>query len=367
MSAQPLEGLNVPSDVWLRIMEKCRVEEILSLEKCCKLFYNLAKSRIVWLKCLQGLEQHEAPDLPPHIPAAGLSKGELRRLVVKATKSSLSWNEIASSPSLLAKSTKEIRIHLKDVNPDEILGEPPTFRLKLFLLPGGKHLLVLWPAGYLQCWSVPEQDLEPQCLWLYPDLPEGASENRPVLLYGLDYDMQRKSRGDVHLLLVNELLQDQFMGERYVDIVCFSPVNNSLKKIYTGKNLEKTYGLPTYMGPGIRGNVFVVYQEIAESPKGTLTINFWNEDTSLTIKEATLDCLELTTEFLICVRRFQDGRRTLAVISISEIFRTINMKTSIEFSELTCTEIPIEQETFSRPEGDVEHLHNALEVQARSK
>lgn len=98
-------------------------------------------------------------------------------------------------------------ISLKDANPDEVLGEPGEFGLQLFLLPGGDHLLIYWPAGYLQCWSVRDK----AWLWVYPDLPEGASEDRPKLLFTFDYDMQEN--GDVHLLLLDEFLQNDQIGD----------------------------------------------------------------------------------------------------------------------------------------------------------
>lgn len=149
-----------------------------------------------------------------------------------------------------------LRIPIADFNVDDVLGEVRLFGLELALLPGGKQLLVSWPAGYIQLWdlfpssssssssssplsssrsskkasssrsknqeppkSKPspspskfEPKSEPKLLWLYPDYPDGPSEDRPLLVDVCHYEMQED--GDVVLVVMNELLQGELLGTR---------------------------------------------------------------------------------------------------------------------------------------------------------
>lgn len=114
-----------------------------------------------------------------------------------------------------------LRIPIADFNVDDVLGEVRLFGLELALLPGGKQLLVSWPAGYIQLWdlfpsssssSPSEPEPEPKLLWLYPDYPDGPSEDRPLLVYVCHYEMQED--GDVVLVVMNELLQGELLGTR---------------------------------------------------------------------------------------------------------------------------------------------------------
>ena len=173
------------------------------LIQCCKLLYELANSRLVWLKCLQSLGPYEPPNIPKHVPLSSLTTKNLRSAAVAARRQTRRW-ESDSSPTL----AREIVISLENANPGEVLGEPVEFGLQLHLLPGGDYLLVFWPAGYLQCWSVHEREW----LWVYPGFPEGASEDRPKLLWEFGYDMQEN--GDVHFLVIDEMLQGDEMGDR---------------------------------------------------------------------------------------------------------------------------------------------------------
>lgn len=148
----------------------------------------------------------------PHVPTTSYDAVELRRIVINARKSARNLEKDSNNSShRTVKYKREVRIPLAEFNLDEVLGEALVFGLELILLPGCKQLLVLWPAGYLQVWDISAQ--EPRLLWLHPDYPEGPPEERPLLLSNLHFELQED--GDINLLLVNDLLQDDLLGERY--------------------------------------------------------------------------------------------------------------------------------------------------------
>lgn len=175
----------------------------------CKILRSLAAERMTWARCLQNLGPHEPPSFSPHTLPSALGVLDLRRLSIRAFQKSRLWDSPRASSSFL-RVTRETVIPIHDTNPDAVLGESQTFGLELFLLPGCDHLAILWPAGYLQIWSLEHKS----CHFLYPDLPEGQSEDRPKLLCCFAYDVQVD--GDIHLLLIEEYLQDPEMGDRCV-------------------------------------------------------------------------------------------------------------------------------------------------------
>lgn len=169
----------------------------------------------------------------PHVPVTSYDAVELRRIVVDARRAAKEsqkrklkkkksrkkkprrkkLNNSEEHPQPVTKQKRTVRIPLADVNPDDVLGELRIFGLELFLLPGNNHLIIAWPAGYITLWDISNPESEPKLQWLYPDYPDGASEERPLLVQTFHYEMQEN--GDIYFLLVNELLQGDLLGERW--------------------------------------------------------------------------------------------------------------------------------------------------------
>ena len=174
----------------------------------------------------------------PHVPVTSYDAAELRRIVADARRAAKEsqrrkskkkkskkkkpkkkkLNNGEERPQPVSKQKRTVRIPLADVNLDDILGELQTFGLELVLLPGNNQLIIAWPAGYITLWDISNPESEPKLQWLYPDYPDGASEERPLLVSTFHYEMQEN--GDIIFLLVNELLQGELLGERW-DITLF--------------------------------------------------------------------------------------------------------------------------------------------------
>lgn len=80
----------------------------------------------------------------------------------------------------------------------EVMGKLSEWGSELLLLPGGQHLLIKWPRGYLQCWNVSTG----ACIQTYPPLPESSSENQQIRVMCFDYDVGHND--NIFLLVISE-------------------------------------------------------------------------------------------------------------------------------------------------------------------
>ncbi|KAH8115625.1 hypothetical protein DFH11DRAFT_1586025 [Phellopilus nigrolimitatus] len=160
-------------------------------------------NKAYWIKCLQALDQEDAPDLPRHIPASKLNASELEALVTRAKQRRLKYTAVES-----LRPTSRVTVPIWFGNWDRALGKSYGFGADVQLLPGGKLLLVLWSEGYLQCLEVPSG----MCVWTHPDPGSYSAHGKHGLrVCNFGYDMQEDNV--VHILTVSKS-QDKYSKER---------------------------------------------------------------------------------------------------------------------------------------------------------
>ncbi|KAH8115832.1 hypothetical protein DFH11DRAFT_1853460 [Phellopilus nigrolimitatus] len=189
----PFDVSAVSNDIWFGIASFFGLDEVLALEATCKFLLAAVSNKYIWLKCLRALDQDCAPDLPRHISVSELAWPDLRSLVVYARRRHLNCTNSQTAP---LRPTREVTVPIGSANSDGALGRVTDFGWRTTLLPGGAILLVLWPAGYLQCWDVRGSE----CIWTYP--PRALLGAQMLRVCNFGYDMQ--ANGDVRALAVSE-------------------------------------------------------------------------------------------------------------------------------------------------------------------
>lgn len=164
--------------------------KLIAHQQTCKFIRSLSSCRVIWIKQLHKLDQERAPDLYPGIVLDALDGAELRRIVARAYRR----HKNCSSASITRITTLSIS---DNVPPRALLGDLSEWGSEIVLLPGGSHLLILWPKGFLQCWDVVSQS----CVWTYPSLHNSAGQQQ---LRVLSFDSDVCRNGYLHLLVLTE-------------------------------------------------------------------------------------------------------------------------------------------------------------------
>ncbi|KAH8118873.1 hypothetical protein DFH11DRAFT_1723711 [Phellopilus nigrolimitatus] len=271
----------------------------------------MSSDKALWLKRLGALDQHDAPDLPPHVSLNDLTSEELRTLVERAQRRYRN----STDPAPL-RPTRKTTIRIKpaiDESRDSLSvltakAEQLTVRpVDTELLPGGALLLVHLEDD-LQCWTVPGGER----VWSHRD--DGPYETKGMKVLRFAYDMQ--TNGDVHVLVVTESF-DELVRERTVTIFTISPHEKSacqsdtsllcrtLKSFwkkptsllykYTPKELEKTYIYYIVGFAKLSGDILAV------SVGNDLLVTFWEEKRSVLIPGCSCHDVHFVDGYLIGV------------------------------------------------------------------
>ncbi|KAH8113691.1 hypothetical protein DFH11DRAFT_316434 [Phellopilus nigrolimitatus] len=269
----PFDVSAVPNDIWFGIASFCGLDEVLALEATCKFLLAAVSNKYIWLKCLRALDQDRAPDLPRHMSVRELAWPDLRSLVVHARRRHSNCTNSQTAP---LRPTREVTVPIGFTNSDGALGRVTDFGWRTALLPGGTLLLVLWPAGYLQCWDVRGSE----CIWTYP--PRASSGARGVQMLrvcNFGYDMQ--ANGDVRTLVVSEST-DSDANERTLEMFKIRPQTGTETLLYKCKpaGLCKVNG--RVQSAKLSGDVAAAYVQ------GHLVLTFWKEDRSVVIHDVRI-------------------------------------------------------------------------------
>ncbi|KAL5488418.1 hypothetical protein ACEPAI_6536 [Sanghuangporus weigelae] len=187
----------------------------------------------------------------------------------------------------------------------------------------------------------------------------GAPEDRPKLLWTFDFDMQEN--GDVHLLLLDEFLQGDEMGDMSWNMMKFSSGASSIEKVFSGQQLSREYGAPVITR--LRNNLAILYQQLWGIPLGTLSVFFINEDKSVTVTCINAECLEVVNDFVICLSNVGNGCKSLNILLLTELYkaaRGINEpQKTVSGSDAFFASMPLESKSFSlrKPQLTINTLH----------
>lgn len=163
---------------------------LIAHQQTCKFIRSLSSSRVIWIKQLHELDQARAPDLYPGMALDALDGTQLRRVVARAYRR----HRNCSFASITRTTTLSLS---KSAFPRESLGDLSEWGSEIVLLPGGSHLLILWPKGFLQCWDVVSQS----CVWTYPS---GHTSPGQKQLRVRSFDSDVCKNDNLHLLLLTE-------------------------------------------------------------------------------------------------------------------------------------------------------------------
>lgn len=171
------------------------------MQLCCT-SRDLISNQQVWLAQIRRLDQAHAPNLHLHVDARTLKSFELRSLVVKAVQGYENWRNGTIGED------KIVCVELNDpptIGSSEISEEKPWFCSYFYyneptysipapmikLVPGGRHLFVLWSNGFLQMVDTETQ----KATWTYPESQAMGELLMPVEAF--DVDFQRHNSATV--------------------------------------------------------------------------------------------------------------------------------------------------------------------------
>jgi len=290
----------VSEDVWIYVMVFCDLRSLLSLEQTCKCIRSLSSSRVIWIMQLHELEQERAPDLYPGLVLDALNGAQLRCIVARAYRRhrncSQAFSPVITRTTILSLTECESR-----TTPRALLGDLSEWGSEIVLLPGGSHLLILWPKGFLQCWDVVSQS----CVWTYPSPPSGGQQLRI-----LSFDSDVCGNGNLLLLVSTE--RTGSIGNSRTLEVFEVPMDKSLDEEHRQSRIDlaSSYGKPDLIK--IHAEIIVIHS------KRSILVRHRTEGRQLIIDDIVLDDVKILDDHLVCLcDRFKS--KSLVVIPLFDV------------------------------------------------
>ncbi|KAL5522488.1 hypothetical protein ACEPAG_8504 [Sanghuangporus baumii] len=185
----------VPKDVLVKILYDLCIRDILSFERTCTHARDTVLTRLLWLKKMDELGQHCAPDLPPNVDIDSLTAHDLRRIVVNALRT---YRSVTKFQSPVAE-YESIRTIFPSPPQSISPGQVYHFR-NVKIAPGGRYLFMRCIAdNYIQL-RLLDLAKEDRCIW---SVDFGRLHENIATCYDhLHYDFEVRGDGSVALALM---------------------------------------------------------------------------------------------------------------------------------------------------------------------
>ncbi|OCB86583.1 hypothetical protein A7U60_g6260 [Sanghuangporus baumii] len=185
----------VPKDVLVKILYDLRIRDILSFERTCTHARDTVLTRLLWLKKMDELGQHCAPDLPPNVDIDSLTAHDLRRIVVNALRT---YRSVTKFQSPVAE-YESMRIIFP--SPPQNISPGQVYRFcDVKMAPGGRYLFMRCIVGDYDQLRLLDLEKEDRCIWSVDF--ERLHENIATCYDHLHYDFEVRDDGSVVLALI---------------------------------------------------------------------------------------------------------------------------------------------------------------------